>query len=252
MATPINIENVDDWDEPLNTDPMFVSNHIFSTDDLTVTFSGDTVGSLDDPTTVFDTTGAHGTKTTKDGIELYPIDSEFGFYVSDFEDAEGKELDGDFAEGWAGNVLVEGEQAGLVISNAPTDTFKTPALLGTWLSGLGGNSVKASTEHYVVMQNILSDQRYPGDTEATYPLDDELFVIGGEFDGMSVADTIVSLEGLEENAGDRNGDGVIDIKDVLAPNETEISENIAVGSDDNGVSVFEGSVEVSSNLLQTF
>lgn len=25
MATPINPENVDDWDEPLNKDPMFTS-----------------------------------------------------------------------------------------------------------------------------------------------------------------------------------------------------------------------------------
>ena len=49
---------------------------------------------------------------------------------------------------------------GLVVSDSPTDTFKTPAVLGTWLAGLGGNTVKASTEHYSVMQAILSTRNF--------------------------------------------------------------------------------------------
>ncbi|NNJ67782.1 MAG: hypothetical protein HKP54_07055, partial [Boseongicola sp.] len=231
MATPINPGNVDDWDEPLNVDPMFTSSHVFSTADINVTFAGDTIGNIADPLSVFDTSGASGTKVTKDGVTLYPIDSEFGFYVEDFANATGKDLDGDYAEGFAGDLVIGGEQVGLVVSDSPTDTFKTPALLGTWLAGLGGNSVKASTEHYYVMQNVLSDQRFPGDPEAEYPLDDNLIVIGGEFDGMAVADAISDLVALADNAGDRNGDGVIDIKDVLEPNETEIDSNIAVSTD---------------------
>ncbi|QPZ91503.1 hypothetical protein [Thioclava electrotropha] len=235
MATQIDPGNVDDWDEPLNTDPMFRSSHVFSTADITVTFDGMTVGNSEDPQAVFDTVDdpndPEDTKITKEGVTLYPIDSEFGYYVSDFQNAEQKELDGDYAEGWAGDVYdSEGNQLGLVISDSPTDTFKTPAVYGTWLAGLGGNTVKASTEHYVVMQNILSDQRFPGDTEALYPLDDELFIVGGEYDGKSVRGLLAGeYEGI--TITDTNGDGKVDIKDILAPNETEIDSNIAVSSD---------------------
>ncbi|MPQ94065.1 calcium-binding protein [Thioclava sp. JE_KL1] len=235
MATQIDPGNVDDWDEPLNTDPMFRSSHVFSTADITVTFDGMTVGNSEDPQAVFDTVDdpndPEDTKITKEGVTLYPIDSEFGYYVSDFQNAEQKELDGDYAEGWAGDIYdSEGNQLGLVISDSPTDTFKTPAVYGTWLAGLGGNTVKASTEHYVVMQNILSDQRFPGDTEALYPLDDELFIVGGEYDGKSVRGL---LEGEYEGITitDTNGDGKVDIKDILSANETEIDSNIAVSSD---------------------
>lgn len=235
MATQIDPGDVDDRDEPLNTDPMFRSSHVFSTADITVTFDGMTVGNSDDPQAVFDTdddpNDPEDTKVTKDGVTLYPIDSEFGYYVSDFQNAEQKELDGDCAEGWAGDIYDgEGNQLGIVISDAPTDTFKTPAVYGTWFAGLGGNTVKASTEHYVVMQNILSDQRFPGDTEALYPLDDELFVVGGDYDGMSVRGLLAGeYEGI--TITDVNGDGKIDIKDILAPNETEIDSNIAVSTD---------------------
>ncbi|MAQ36791.1 MULTISPECIES: calcium-binding protein [Thioclava] len=241
MATQIDPGNVDDWDEPLNTDPMFRSSHVFSTADITVTFDGMTVGAAEDPLAYFDTSGTNGTKETKDGVTLYPIESEFGYNVADFQDATQKVIDpsdpnyvADYAEGWAGDVYDgEGNQLGLVISDAPTDTFKTPALYGTWLAGLGGNTVKASTEHYVVMQNILSDQKFPGDTDAIYKLDDALRVVSGDeaLNGRLVSDVITELKALPDMAGDKNGDGVIDIKDVLAPNETEITENIAVSSD---------------------
>ena len=113
---------------------------------------------------------------------------------------------------------------GLVVSDAPTDTFQTPAVLGTWLAGIGGNTVKASTEHYTVMQDVLSDQRYPGDPDAVYSLDDNLIVIGGDYDGQAVVDVIPIV-------GDVNGDGVADIKDVLIPNESTIAENIAASDD---------------------
>jgi len=84
--------------------------------------------------------------------------------------------------------------------------------------------VKASTEHYSVMQHILSDQRYPGDPLAVYPLDDNLKIIGGAYDGQYVADVLPVV-------GDVNGDGVVDIRDVLQPNESTITENIAVSND---------------------
>ena len=161
-------------------------------------------------------------KITKDGEALYPIDSEFGFYVTDFLGAEQKVLDGDYAEGWAGDLIIDGEQAGVIISDSPTDSLKTPAVLGTWLAGLGGNTIKASTEHYNVMQNVLSDQAYPNDPDAVYALDNNLIVIGGEYDGMSVQKLIAGT--VSDGAGgfitieDGNQDGVVDIKDILNPN----------------------------------
>jgi hypothetical protein len=220
-----------DWDEPLNTDPMFTSKHVFSTDDITVTFSGETVGDIADPTSVFDTTGTNGTKVTKDGVTLYPIDSEFGFYVDDFSGATDKVLDGDYAEGWAGNLEIAGEQAGIVVSDSPTDTFKTPAVLGTWLAGIGGNTVKASTEHYSVMQNVLSDAKYPGDPDADYALDDNLILLSQnpDWNGLYVADLLA--DPLTYGIIDKNSDGVLDIRDLLNANESTIEYDIAYSTD---------------------
>ncbi|WP_421907476.1 hypothetical protein [Mameliella sp.] len=153
-------------DSPTITTPTYTTTHIFSTADVTGTYDGLTQGDIlpgDAP--IVDFTAAP--MVTKDGIMLYPVDSEFGFYVTDFVVAEDKIRDFDYGEGWVGDLTgPAGEQLGIVVSDAATDTFRTPAVLGTWLSGLGFNSVKASTEHYSVMQNILSDQKYPGDPDA--------------------------------------------------------------------------------------
>jgi hypothetical protein len=249
------IEVVEEFSDPITVtidDDTWRSDHTFTVDDITVSFDGTTIGSLEDSSSVYDDDGSSVVPKNDDGTLLYAIDSEFGFDVSDFENATQKELNGDYAEGFAGNLEEEGEIIGLTVSNAVTDTFKTPAVFGTWLSGLGGSSVKASTEHYVSMQNVLSDQVMPGldlnndgdyddvgdivplaadGTPALYPLDNNLFVVGGEYDGRAVRDVIAELEGLADGAGDVNGDGAIDIKDVLEPNETEIDQNIAVGTD---------------------
>ncbi len=158
-----------DPDPILNTSPDYTVTHVFSINDIAGGFDGATFA---DTPSIIDLTA--DPKTVKDAPPLYPIDSEFGFYVTDFEGAEEKVRDGLYEEGWAGN-LADG--SGIVISDAATDTFRTPAVLGTWLSGLGGNSVKASTEHYSVMQNVLSDQAYPDDPDAVYTLDDDLRMI---------------------------------------------------------------------------
>ncbi|WP_089274017.1 calcium-binding protein [Puniceibacterium sediminis] len=233
MATPINPGNVLDFDQPLNTNPDFTSTHVFSTADITGTYDGATQG-VDGG--IVDFTGTNGTKVTKEGVTLYPIDSEFGFYVTDFVGAEDKVIDGDYAEGWAGDFTVGGVQAGVVISDSPTDTFKTPAVLGTWLAGLGGNTVKASTEHYSVMQHVLSDQEYPGDTEALYELDDNLIMLSlnPAYNGQYVADLVNGTALYEGNpvvVEDVNIDGVVDIKDLLNPNESTIAYDIAYGDD---------------------
>ncbi|WP_146348278.1 H-type lectin domain-containing protein [Phaeobacter marinintestinus] len=149
--------------------------HTFSLDDITATFEGLTYA--DDPSFI-DTDGAVVEQMVdKDGNVLSGIDSEFGFYVSDFLGAEDKVLDGDFGEGFAGNIFSTenpDEVVGLALSNAATDVFLSGLPLGTWSLGLGGATVKASTEHYVTMASVLSDQMYPGDPDALGSLDDEL------------------------------------------------------------------------------
>ncbi len=238
MAIPINPSEVQDFDQPLNTDPDYSAVHVFSTADVTATFEGDRQG--DEGANYVDFSGANGTMTTKDGVVLYPIDSEFGFNVTDFSGAEPKEIDGLYTEGWVGDLVIDGQQAGLVVSDAPTDTFKTPAVFGTWLTGLGDNKVKASTEHYVVMQNILSDQKFPGDPDAVYQLDDDLILLSQteEYNGQYVSDLLDGVKivdgeevALTNAVEDVNQDGVINLKDLLNPNESTIEYDIAYGDD---------------------
>ncbi len=75
-------------------DPTTYSvSQVFSTDDITVTFAGDTIGSLADTLLGLDTTGLNGTKTAKDNnTTLYPINRDFGFIVTDFDGAEQKDF----------------------------------------------------------------------------------------------------------------------------------------------------------------
>lgn len=150
--------------------------HIFSTNDLTGTFSGLTVGNVADPDIFLDTKeDVVEAYIDKDGNALYGIDNEFGFDVTDFIGAEQKELNGDYAEGFAGNIYDEDDNiTGMSVYNAETDIFRSGAPLGTWSLGLGGSTVKASTEHYVTMSDLLSDQIVPGDTGAIRPLDNDL------------------------------------------------------------------------------
>jgi hypothetical protein len=234
MDIPINPSNAQDIDQPLNTDPMYSATHIFSTADVTATFDGQTQGDVG--ASFIDFSGANGTMVTKEGVTLYPIDSEFGYNVTDFVGAEEKTIDGLYTEGWAGDLMIEGQQAGLVISDAPTDTFKTPAVLGTWLAGLGGNNIKASTEHYTVMQQVLSDQQFPDDPGALYPLDNDLILLSqnAAYNGQHVTELLAGTalyEGAAVTVADVNQDGVVDLKDLLNPNESTISYDIAYSTD---------------------
>ena len=195
-----------DPDTILNTSPDYTVTHVFSINDIAGGFDGATVA---DTPSIIDLTA--DPKEVKDAPPLYPIDSEFGFYVTDFDGAEEKVRDGLYEEGWAGN-LTDG--SGLVVSDAPTDTFQTPAVLGTWLAGLGGNSVKASTEHYSVMQNVLSDQAYPGDTDAVYQLDDDLRMMDLR-DGALVHDSyVLELTQALQRAIDNVGTGTTTHTDI--------------------------------------
>ncbi len=99
-----------------------------------------------------------GQKDAKDGLTYYAIDSIYGYDGSDFGgEAVARPLDGKYQEGWVANIF---DEAGNVIGVKPktpeTPKWKTGALKGEWLGGLGSNMVKASTEHYVVMDHVLN------------------------------------------------------------------------------------------------
>jgi hypothetical protein len=98
----------------------------------------------------------NGPVVDKQGVTLYPVDTEFGYYIVDFLGAQGKIRDGDYMEGFVGNIMDGDTLMGIKISNAATDTYKVKPPLGTWCQGLGGTSVKCETEHYTVMEHVLS------------------------------------------------------------------------------------------------
>jgi len=140
--------------------------HVFSVDDVMGVFDGSTFGTEEGYPTgtsiICVVEGGspcpedNGPFLDKSGVVLYPVDSEFGYYVVDFVGAQGKSRDGDYLEGAVGNIVEEGVQIGIQVSNAATETYKVKPPLGTWCQGLGGTSVKCETEHYTVMEHVLS------------------------------------------------------------------------------------------------
>ena len=142
--------------------------HTFSPRDVMGGFDGTTYKDTDYKTglpllnTIFCGTALSGVDCPtpllidKDGTKLYPIDSQFGFYVADFLGAQQKEYDGDYAEGYAGSIRRNDQRVGVRISNSSTDTYKVPAGMGSWCAGLGGTKVKCDSERYAVMEHILS------------------------------------------------------------------------------------------------
>ena len=141
--------------------------HTFSINDVMGGFDGSTFGTagvITDPSIICGLPIAgsptcpedNGPFLDKSGVTLYPVDSEFGYYVVDFVGAQGKSRDDDYLEGAVGNIVEEGVQIGIQVSNAATETYKVKPPLGTWCQGLGGTSVKCETEHYTVMEHVLS------------------------------------------------------------------------------------------------
>jgi hypothetical protein len=140
----------------------FTTTQLFSIDGI----QGDFHGTLyaDDPTIVCDGVGGDPAGCeispdgeflpyeTKSGVLMNPIDSEFGFYVSDFVGAADKVRDEEYLEGWVG----VGPGGELLISNIETDVFRTLPGMGTWCAGVGGDLIKCSTERYVVMEHALT------------------------------------------------------------------------------------------------
>ncbi len=139
--------------------------HVFSVDDVLGGFGGQTFGGTaitDADDTIICGLGSRACPpdvqpyTDKAGVMLYPVDSEFGFYVVDFVGAQHKARDYDYKEGYVGNIVDGTEVIGIKVSNAPTLKYKVKPPLGTWCQGLGGTSVKCETEHYTVMEHVQS------------------------------------------------------------------------------------------------
>jgi len=170
----------------------------------------------------------------KEGIPLYPIDSEFGFHVVDFLGAVPKKSDGDYMEGWAGNIPYDGSVVGVKVSNSETVRYKVKPPMGTWCQGLGNTSIKCSTEHYSAMEHVLSCHEvipyrfadpelgtqavlgFPdgGETfDCVYAgLDDDLTILGGLLDGLPLTDVEVGVQ--------------------MDPNDnTSVMKDIAISSD---------------------
>jgi len=184
-----------------------------------------------------------GPVVDKQGVTLYPVDSEFGFYVVDFLGAEGKSRDGLYEEGFVGNIEEGGVPIGIKVANAPTLKYKVKPPLGTWCQGLGGTSVKCETEHYVTMEHVLScyetipysfanpvngDQASLSTPSgsltfdcANAPLDDVVRILTGGIPG----------DRLTNSTPCEDGD-VVGIDCQMFPNDkTDMQNNIALGAD---------------------
>jgi hypothetical protein len=242
----------------------FESTHTFKIDDIVGGFDGRTYGLEGNYTDASILCGldsaipcpVDGPQPIQDkaGNTLYPIDSEFGFYVVDFAKGIQKVKDGVYTEGFAGNILSEGQVVGLAVSNAATETFRVPPPLGSWCAGIGNTSVKCSTEHYVVMEHVKSCHEtvpYIADDPtradpvtgvqavltdpltgevltdcATTKLDNDLFIIGGVFDEETGGE--IFPEGTQIIGDQVLYDGV---NGFLLPNESTVLENIAASND---------------------
>jgi len=117
---------------------------------------------------------------TKDDYTYYGIDSAYSFTAVDFKPLESKlpiPRDGIFDDGWIANIYdASGNVIGVKAKSPETKTWKAGGLNGAWAAGLGGNSVKASTEHYGVMDHILNAAWMPPmvmGTDYTYKLKDD-------------------------------------------------------------------------------
>ncbi|GAB4181832.1 MAG: hypothetical protein Tsb002_02300 [Wenzhouxiangellaceae bacterium] len=138
--------------------------HVFTMDDVIRDFDGVTyaddqsficgLGGIDCPPDGPQPTIDQGT-----GAMLYPINNTFGFKVTDFVGAAELDLilDPAYEEGFVGNLTdSQNNPAGIVAATAGTKRFKTRSPMGTWCRGVGALDVKCSTEHYAVMEHVLS------------------------------------------------------------------------------------------------
>lgn len=231
----------------VSAEPTYhVATHTFTVNDIQGDFDGNTVA--DDPS-IMCLGGCPGEAqpfTDKSGVTLYPVDSEFGFIVSDFVGAAPKVRDAniipDYAEGWAGNI---GDPAvGVMISNAATDFFKVKYPMGTWCAGLGANTVKCSTERYTVLEHLMSCYEtvpYMFAADTSYPgLQGELIDPATGLPVEGLVDSTCNIGKLDNDLY-KVVNGVVDPLQPLLPdadgrpdlpaNESTVLNDVAVGND---------------------
>ncbi|MBE0598723.1 MAG: hypothetical protein IH614_15810 [Desulfuromonadales bacterium] len=96
-------------------------------------------------------------RNAKDGLPYYGIDNAYGFQVQNFASPVSLPMDGVYDNGQIRNVPDEfGNGKGVATITQVTPRFLSGPLRGEWAAGLGGNSVKASSEHWLVMDHILN------------------------------------------------------------------------------------------------
>lgn len=186
--------------------------HVFSMADVLGGVDGVAYG--EDPTIICTVSPCAGEQPqTIDGQTLYPIDSSFTFDVIDFVGGFVRDRDGVYEEGWAGDFVdpASGEPIGLLVANAVTSTLKAGSPKGTWCAGLGGEAVKCSSEHFTVMEHVLT-------CDETVP-----YYYYDPGTGLPTDPAYDQCESLDLIA-----DEVIA---ALDPNESSVIDDIAVGVD---------------------
>ena len=138
--------------------PYKAPKHVFSMNDVVGTWTGITYA--DDPSIICTNSTCPGEAPKLDPTTnemIYPIDSDFGFDVTDFIGAERRPMDGTYEEGWITNIFDDlGVQYGVIVSSPETPYFKTGNPKGSWCLGLSNQMVKCGAEKYVVMEHILT------------------------------------------------------------------------------------------------
>jgi len=192
---------------------------------------------------------------------LYPVNSEFGFHVVPYTLAYDKVMnDGVWGEGWVGNIydpVIPTKVIGVEVANVDTDTFQVPAGMGTWCSGIGGGSVKCSTERYTVMEHVLTchetvayipESLNPTDIPRADPIDGSQAVLtypleGGGTGALDCATTKLDNNLLVKNASNAAVDGKLlseiawdgttlnpaSVLSFLEANESTVLDDIAIG-----------------------
>ncbi|MEX1362205.1 MAG: hypothetical protein AB1Z98_03720 [Nannocystaceae bacterium] len=145
-------------DLPDPGDFTYSAEHVFSMDDVVGDFDGLTAA--EDPSIV-----CVECEPRQDGsASLYPVDNAFGFTAIDFVGAMPRPRDGNYHDGFIGDVHDpdSGEHQGIAVSSEATTAFRTGARAGAWCAGAGGDLVKCSTEHFTTMEHILTcDETVP-------------------------------------------------------------------------------------------
>ncbi|MFT5698939.1 MAG: hypothetical protein ACI8ZB_001795 [Desulforhopalus sp.] len=244
----------------------YSTTHVFSIDDVQGGFDGSTYGPngvIQVPEIICgiesDCPGdAMQPIDDSSGITLYPVDSEFGFYVEDFVGAAQKTRDGDYAEGWVGNIESSDGIIGIRVSNAATDSFKVPYPLGNWCAGLGGNKVKCCSEHYVVMEHVKTcnetnpyyfydfdkgQQRELIDPDTGQPMaDDEGVPLGLTCEEGKLDNTLYQIKkgvlGADLLLPDSDGNPVMIANESYVLNDIAASKDYSITKKDDGKALY--------------